>query len=165
MAWYVGYSFTKLVSLINKNAVLIMSCIIQGMKNFSPTAANLLAAITKIDNSYYPEVFTLSLPKITSISLLTMQTNSVNMYLQTLHQMYIVNAGPGFRKMLWPAAQKFLDAKTIAKIQVKNIYYNILLAGFHTSSVTKYRQKSICIWSKFKPDTCYLFAYIYRDFA
>lgn len=42
------------------------------MKNFSPTAANLLAAITKIDNSYYPEVFTLSLPKITSISLLTM---------------------------------------------------------------------------------------------
>ncbi|RHN41742.1 putative CRAL-TRIO lipid binding domain, CRAL/TRIO domain-containing protein [Medicago truncatula] len=62
-----------------------------GMKNFSPTAANLLAAITKIDNSYYPE---------------------------TLHQMYIVNAGPGFRKMLWPAAQKFLDAKTIAKIQV-----------------------------------------------
>ncbi|CAI8608824.1 unnamed protein product [Vicia faba] len=62
-----------------------------GMKNFSPTAANLLAAITKIDSSYYPE---------------------------TLNRMYIVNAGPGFRKMLWPAAQKFLDAKTIAKIQV-----------------------------------------------
>ncbi|KAI5419033.1 phosphatidylinositol/phosphatidylcholine transfer protein SFH13 isoform X2 [Lathyrus oleraceus] len=62
-----------------------------GMKNFSPTAANLLAAITKIDNSYYPE---------------------------TLNRMYIVNAGPGFRKMVWPAAQKFLDAKTIAKIQV-----------------------------------------------
>lgn len=34
--------------------------------------------------------------------------------------MYIVNAGPGFKKMLWPAAQKFLDAKTIAKIQVNN---------------------------------------------
>lgn len=32
--------------------------------------------------------------------------------------MYIVNAGPGFKKMLWPAAQKFLDAKTIGKIQV-----------------------------------------------
>lgn len=32
--------------------------------------------------------------------------------------MFIVNAGPGFKKMLWPAAQKFLDAKTIAKIQV-----------------------------------------------
>ncbi|XP_021681070.2 phosphatidylinositol/phosphatidylcholine transfer protein SFH13 isoform X1 [Hevea brasiliensis] len=62
-----------------------------GIKNFTRTAANLLAAMTKIDNSYYPE---------------------------TLHWMYIVNAGPGFKKMLWPAAQKFLDAKTIAKIQV-----------------------------------------------
>ncbi|XWS09570.1 hypothetical protein CRYUN_Cryun39dG0001600 [Craigia yunnanensis] len=62
-----------------------------GMKNFSRTAANLLAAMTKIDNSYYPE---------------------------TLHRMYIVNAGPGFRKMLWPAAQKFLDARTIGKINV-----------------------------------------------
>ncbi|XP_019183113.1 PREDICTED: phosphatidylinositol/phosphatidylcholine transfer protein SFH13-like isoform X3 [Ipomoea nil] len=36
----------------------------------------------------------------------------------TLHQMFIVNAGSGFKKMLWPAAQKFLDAKTIGKIQV-----------------------------------------------
>ncbi|XWS51656.1 hypothetical protein CRYUN_Cryun11dG0002400 [Craigia yunnanensis] len=62
-----------------------------GMKNFSRTAANLLAAMTKIDNNYYPE---------------------------TLHRMYIVNAGPGFKKMLWPAAQKFLDAKTIGKIHV-----------------------------------------------
>ncbi|GLT83771.1 hypothetical protein SLE2022_020430 [Rubroshorea leprosula] len=62
-----------------------------GMKNFSVTAANLLAAMTKIDNNYYPE---------------------------TLHRMYIVNAGSGFKKMLWPAAQKFLDPKTIAKIQV-----------------------------------------------
>ncbi|KAK7386802.1 hypothetical protein VNO78_27138 [Psophocarpus tetragonolobus] len=62
-----------------------------GLKNFSPTAASLLAAITKIDNSYYPE---------------------------TLHRMYIINAGPGFKRMLWPAAQKFLDAKTISKIQV-----------------------------------------------
>jgi hypothetical protein len=34
--------------------------------------------------------------------------------------MYIVNAGTGFRKMLWPAAQKFLDPKTISKIQVKD---------------------------------------------
>ncbi|XP_027330307.1 phosphatidylinositol/phosphatidylcholine transfer protein SFH13-like isoform X2 [Abrus precatorius] len=69
-----------------------------GMKNFSRTAANLLSAMTKIDSSYYPE---------------------------TLHQMYVVNAGPGFKKMLWPAAQKFLDSKTIAKIQIlepKSLY-------------------------------------------
>ncbi|KAF5728506.1 phosphatidylinositol/phosphatidylcholine transfer protein SFH13 [Tripterygium wilfordii] len=69
-----------------------------GIKNFTRTAANLLAAMTKIDNNYYPE---------------------------TLHQMYVVNAGPGFKKMLWPAAQKFLDGKTISKIQVldpKSLY-------------------------------------------
>ncbi|KAL0353447.1 UNVERIFIED_CONTAM: Phosphatidylinositol/phosphatidylcholine transfer protein SFH13 [Sesamum angustifolium] len=62
-----------------------------GIKNFTKTAASLLASMTKIDNSYYPE---------------------------TLHRMYIVNAGPGFKKVLWPAAQKFLDAKTTAKIHV-----------------------------------------------
>jgi len=37
--------------------------------------------------------------------------------------MYITNAGPGFKRMLWPAAQKFLDAKTIAKIQVNGITF------------------------------------------
>ncbi|KAJ8534398.1 hypothetical protein K7X08_016126 [Anisodus acutangulus] len=45
----------------------------------------------KVDNSYYPE---------------------------TLHRMFIDNASSGFKKILWPAAQKFLDAKTIGKIQV-----------------------------------------------
>ncbi|KAK2971939.1 hypothetical protein RJ640_004959, partial [Escallonia rubra] len=62
-----------------------------GVKNFTPTAANLLATLAKIDNCYYPE---------------------------TLHRMFIVNAGAGFKKMLWPGAQKLLDPKTIAKIQV-----------------------------------------------
>ncbi|XP_045823931.1 phosphatidylinositol/phosphatidylcholine transfer protein SFH13-like [Trifolium pratense] len=69
-----------------------------GMKNFSRTAANILASMAKIDSCYYPE---------------------------TLHKMYIVNAGTGFKKMLWPAAQKFLDPKTISKIQVldsKSLY-------------------------------------------
>nr|GMC75597.1 phosphatidylinositol/phosphatidylcholine transfer protein SFH13 [Ipomoea batatas] len=62
-----------------------------GMKNFTMTAASLLSAMAKIDSSNYPE---------------------------TLNQLFIVNAGPGFRRVLWPAAQKFLDAKTIAKSQV-----------------------------------------------
>ncbi|XP_075486781.1 phosphatidylinositol/phosphatidylcholine transfer protein SFH13-like isoform X2 [Primulina tabacum] len=62
-----------------------------GLKNFTKTAASLLAAIAKIDNNYYPE---------------------------TLHHMYVVNAGPGFKKVLWPAAEKFLDAKTISKVHV-----------------------------------------------
>nr|GMC72334.1 phosphatidylinositol/phosphatidylcholine transfer protein SFH13 [Ipomoea batatas] len=62
-----------------------------GMKNFTMTAASLLSAMAKIDSSNYPE---------------------------TLNQLFIVNAGPGFRRVLWPAAQKFLDAKTIAKSQL-----------------------------------------------
>ncbi|KAK4491821.1 hypothetical protein RD792_002597, partial [Penstemon davidsonii] len=62
-----------------------------GVKNFTKTAATLLSAMANIDNNYYPE---------------------------TLYRMYIVNAGHGFKKVLWPAAQKFLDAKTIAKINV-----------------------------------------------
>ncbi|XP_015089401.1 phosphatidylinositol/phosphatidylcholine transfer protein SFH13-like isoform X2 [Solanum pennellii] len=62
-----------------------------GVKNFTRTAATLLAAMAKVDNNYFPE---------------------------TLQRMFIVNAGPGFQKILWPAAQKFLDAKTIGKIQV-----------------------------------------------
>ena len=95
----------------------------QGMKNFSPTAANLLAAMTKIDNSYYPEVF-FPIPSqsnlFSSPHPLCIKT-ILYIYLQTLHRMYIVNAGTGFKKMLWPAAQKFLDPKTIAKIQVEDV--------------------------------------------
>ncbi|XP_024966168.1 phosphatidylinositol/phosphatidylcholine transfer protein SFH13-like [Cynara cardunculus var. scolymus] len=62
-----------------------------GLKNFTPSAASILGAMAKVDNNYYPE---------------------------TLHRMFVVNAGSTFRKYLWPAAQKFLDAKTITKIQV-----------------------------------------------
>lgn len=54
-----------------------------------------------------------------------------HLHLQTLHRMYIVNAGPGF-KFLWPAAQKFLDAKTIAKIHVRfcSIYFYPVVVHF-----------------------------------
>ncbi|PWA96457.1 CRAL-TRIO lipid binding domain-containing protein [Artemisia annua] len=62
-----------------------------GLKNFTPTAASILGAVAKVDSNYYPE---------------------------TLHQMFVVNASSTFKKYLWPAAQKFLDAKTIPKIQV-----------------------------------------------
>ncbi|KAL8197851.1 hypothetical protein R6Q57_030139 [Mikania cordata] len=62
-----------------------------GLKNFTPSAASILGAMAKVDNNYYPE---------------------------TLHQMFVVNASSTFKRYIWPAAQKFLDAKTIAKIHV-----------------------------------------------
>ncbi|CAI9295375.1 unnamed protein product [Lactuca saligna] len=62
-----------------------------GLKNFTPSAASILGAMAKVDNNYYPE---------------------------TLNRMFVVNAGSTFKKYLWPAAQKFLDAKTISKIHV-----------------------------------------------
>ncbi|XP_076882575.1 phosphatidylinositol/phosphatidylcholine transfer protein SFH13-like [Bidens hawaiensis] len=62
-----------------------------GLKNFTPSAASILGAMAKVDNNYYPE---------------------------TLHRMFVVNAGSTFKRYIWPAAQKFLDSKTIAKIHV-----------------------------------------------
>lgn len=43
---------------------------------------------------------------------------------QTLNRLFIVNAGSGF-KMLWKAVKAFLDARTLAKIQVRVLFSRV----------------------------------------
>lgn len=73
-----------------------------GVSNFSRPARHLFMEIQKIDSNYYPE---------------------------TLNRLFIVNAGSGFRA-LWTAIKAFLDARTIAKIEVLGSNYQSNLVEF-----------------------------------
>ncbi|KAK6141833.1 hypothetical protein DH2020_024424 [Rehmannia glutinosa] len=98
----------------------------------------------------------MSFGKVAHDLVMRMQRIDANNYPETLHHMFIVNAGSGF-KCLWNWAKGFLDPRTTAKIHVLGTnFQNKLLEVIDTRWASFFLQEQVLVFVDFGLSNSYL---------